>query len=366
MNRSRTRLFFLGVLPVFLPTLGCQESESIREYAAPRDAVGPALVAKKAAAVPTRILAAIIPRKEHVWFVKLMGPVAQLEKQGDAFLQLVQSLKFDNPEKPTFAVPAGWARDDSNANRYSTLKLPADLGPLEATIIALGPQAGSNLENVNRWRGQIGLGPITEAELPTSTKEIEVAGVKAVVLDATGPGGAGAGPMGMMPRGAGPMQAGAGAAGSAKAGGVKAGADASAAKNPIEFKIPGSWKEIPAKPLTSKTYQTADNQVEITITALSKNAGGLAANINRWRNQIGLGPVDLAKSGTEMQPVETPSGNAIVVDFAGEGADAKRIIAATISQDTQTWFVKMMGPAQATAKEKEAFLGALQTLQLPK
>jgi len=362
MNRSRARFLFLGLFAA----LGCQESEGIREYAAPRDVVvaaGP--MAKKAAAVPTRILAAIIPRTEATWFVKLMGPATQLEKQGESFQQLVQSLKFDEPRKPTFTLPAGWARDDSNQARYSTLKLPAELGPLEATIIQLGPQAGSKLDNVNRWREQVGLSAITEAELPTTTKELDVAGAKVLFLDVTGPGGGKAGPMGMMAGGAASKQGKVGPFQGGARGAKEAAPDQSRESTPLAVKTPGGWVEVAPKPVTLKTYQAADGKVEITITQLGGTAGGMLPNINRWRNQIGLGPIDLSQSATELQPLETPSGKAIVVDFAGNGAGAKRITGAIVSQPNQTWFIKMMGPAEEVAKEKEAFLGLLKTLKLP-
>lgn len=355
------RAFVLGLGGV----IGCQESEGIREYAAPKDAV--AKMAPAAKAGPTRILAAIIPRQDATWFVKLMGPVAQLEKQGDVFQKLVQSFKFEKPEAPTFETPTGWTPGEPNSQRFATLKLPAELGALEATIIKLGPQAGSNLDNINRWRGQVGLSPVDEKELATTTKEIEVAGSKVIVLDVTGPGGGKSGPMGMMPNMNAPKQGpraeapprGPGAGSGPGAGNRSEGAPE------IKLVIPQGWKEMPPKPLSVKTYQAAGGQAEITIIPLAGPAGGNGANINRWRGQVGLPPVDPAKAEADGQTIDTPSGKALVVDFAGTGNGARRITAGIVTKGSQTWFIKMMGPADATAKEKDALISLIRSLQLP-
>jgi len=44
------------------------------------------------------------------------------------------------------------------------------------------------LPNVNRWRGQIGLAPVAEAELASFSRELTVGGEKATVIDLTGTG----------------------------------------------------------------------------------------------------------------------------------------------------------------------------------
>ena len=345
---------------------GCSDPDTIREYAAPRDAVAkpaPAMPPGMAATTsgPTRMLAAIIARPDATWFVKLMGPVAQLESHGAPFVSLLQSIKFEKPDAPTFTVPTGWTRDDSNPARFATLKLPGTGGaPVEATIIKLGAQAGSDLDNINRWRGQVGLGPITEKEMATATKEIEIAGKKAIFADMVGPGapktgGPFAGMMGNRPPVSPPEN-------------TKKGSIPSPPERPpvqISLVLPQGWKEIPPKPLSLKSYQAANGTVDITITPLAGPAGGLGANINRWRTQVGLDPVDNAKAESDAKPVPSSAGKALFVDLAGKGSNAKSIAAGIISKGSETWFIKMMGPADGVAKEKAALADLLKTLKLP-
>jgi hypothetical protein len=41
------------------------------------------------------------------------------------------------------------------------------------------------LTNINRWRGQLGLEPITAADLPKQVSTFEAGGVKGTLMDAT-------------------------------------------------------------------------------------------------------------------------------------------------------------------------------------
>ncbi len=347
-------------MPVLAFLSGCSKPEEIFEYAAPRDGVAKP-GAKVSPAGPTQLLAAIIPQPDATWFVKLMGPASQLSGLGEPFMTLLQSLKFEKPEGPTFSLPAGWVRDNTNPQRFATLKIPGPGESLEATIIRLGAQAGSNLDNINRWRGQIGLEPIGEKELASTTKEISVAGKKAIFVDITGPGGAKGGPFAMNPS----RQPAPQTNSPAKEASPRAPLNPSQKDQDLSVDIPQGWKEVPPKPLSLKSFQAANGTVDITITPLSGPAGGLGANINRWRGQVGLVPVDNAQAETDAKPVASTAGKALLVDLTGMGPGAKAIIAGIVAKGPDTWFIKMMGPAEAVGKEKSNLTNLIKTLKLP-
>ncbi len=351
--------FGLG-LPVLVLGLGCSKPEEIFEYAVPRDVVAKA-GPKTASAGPTQLLAAIIAQPDATWFVKLMGPAAQLSGHGEQFMSLLESIKFEKPDGPTFSLPPGWVRDENNPQRFATLKIPGPGEPVEVTIIKLGAQAGSDLDNINRWRGQIGLEPIGEKELATTTKQISIAGKKAVFVDITGPGGAKGGPFAMMPQ----RQPAPTPISSKKENSPTAPVNSSKKDQDLVVVTPPGWKEVAPKPLSLKSFQAANGTVDITITPLSGPAGGLGANINRWRGQVGLAPVDNAKAEADAKPVPSSAGKALLVDLAGTGSGAKSIIAGIVAKGSDTWFIKMMGPAEAVAKEKANLVDLLKTLIIP-
>lgn len=87
----------------------------------------------------------------------------------------------------SWVLPVGWTQREASGMRYATL-VPA-AGP-EVSVTRLGGGGGGMLANVNRWRGQVFLPPLTEAELAASLKEVSLGGEdKASVVDIVGPKG---------------------------------------------------------------------------------------------------------------------------------------------------------------------------------
>lgn len=53
-------------------------------------------------------------------------------------------------------LPKGWTEEKGGGMRFATLKAPS-AGKLDISVVFLPGDAGGELANVNRWRGQIGL-----------------------------------------------------------------------------------------------------------------------------------------------------------------------------------------------------------------
>src|SRR6185295_11513521 len=61
----------------------------------------------------------------------------------------------------------------------------------------------------------------------------------------------------------------------------------------LAWDLPAGWKETAAKPPVTAAFAVAGHdRVEASITVLPGSAGGLLANLNRWRGQMGLAPMD--------------------------------------------------------------------------
>jgi len=97
----------------------------------------------------------------------------------------------------------------------------------------------------------------------------------------------------------------------------------------------------------------------VTLTPLFGPAGGLEANVNRWRTeQLGL-PAWSAKEVKEnVKKIATSDGEADYVDLIGRGKGergAERILVAIVPHEGDTWFIKMMGTADLVGKQESAF-----------
>jgi hypothetical protein len=89
----------------------------------------------------------------------------------------------------TWTAPADWLAKDLGPMRKGSYSLP---GPGSATadlsITAFPGAVGGELANINRWRGQISLDPITASELPGAVTRITVSELTFALVDITGNG----------------------------------------------------------------------------------------------------------------------------------------------------------------------------------
>ena len=134
---------------------------------------------------------------------------------------------------------------------------------------------------------------------------------------------------------------------------------------------PAHWKKQALSPMRLASYLVGGDggaTADISFSILRQAPGGTLANVNRWRDQLGLPPVDEAAL-KQAQPIKTSFGEGILVDLEGlpAGADAAkdgRLIGAIADNAGSTWFFKMRGNSALTAAEKANFIQWLPTMKL--
>ncbi len=92
------------------------------------------------------------------------------------------------------------------------------------------------------------------------------------------------------------------------------------------------------------------------------DGGGLAANVNRWRGQLGLPPITEVLTTS----IEIAGGKAEVVDMSGTDAKTgqpSRLVGAIVPQTGQTWFYKLMGAGAVVERENDAFIKFVQSVK---
>jgi len=83
-----------------------------------------------------------------------------------------------------WTVPSGWKEQPASAMRVGSFLVEGEGGQkADISVIPLSGAAGGDLSNINRWRGQIGLSPIAEADLPAQSRQIAPAGNKMLLVD---------------------------------------------------------------------------------------------------------------------------------------------------------------------------------------
>lgn len=133
----------------------------------------------------------------------------------------------------------------------------------------------------------------------------------------------------------------------------------------LAWTLPGGWSAAEPGAMRYASFKVpVKGTVDASVVVLPGPAGGELANVNRWRNQIGLPPLDDAGLAAARRTVSTKAGPLRVYDFANAAAPPKRVIAGLTELSGNTWFVKLSGEAAAVGAARDDFMKLLGSLRL--
>lgn len=322
------------------------------------------------------------------------------------------------PAAVHWTAPAGWEEQPASGFRKgSFLARDANGRTADVSVISFPEAAGGLLANVNRWRDQLKLAPITDASQAgtpisvagrpmffvdmTSEQPLATDGTKSRILGGVFPLGSETwffkmiGPETLVESqreafreflasvhpekepAAATMPAPAGTPMSANSGGSTNAPTPPPIESPqgapLQYKLPAGWEEKPLSPMRLASFKaTAPNGkvADVSIVALPGIAGGDLANVNRWRGQVQLAPIDENTLAKSAEHVQANGHDYLVVDLVSDGPvgptqEKQRILAAILDEKGQAWFIKMTGEDAAVAAQKSAFTDFLRSLRIP-
>jgi len=131
----------------------------------------------------------------------------------------------------------------------------------------------------------------------------------------------------------------------------------------LAWDLPKGWTDERAGGMRFATLRPpVPGKIDVSVVMLPGPAGGELANVNRWRGQIGLPPVDEAARGQIRKEVGSKAGTVSLYDFTHEGVATQRMLAGLLFVEGRSWFVKMVGEAGPVEAARSDFLGLLETL----
>lgn len=342
---------------------GCQPADEIRTYTVPKESAAASTpAAPPAAATPSRMIAAMLEGDQRAWFFKVMGPVEPVEEAATAIKEFISSVEFDEESsRPVWQTPDGWTERPASQMRLATLVIPTSGEPVELSVIGLGladDWDASVVDNVNRWRGQLGLEPLT-ADETDSLESLQLDERRAVIVDLTGEANAAA----MMPPMAGGM-AGRMPAAPPATRTPPTGPPASepphgAQPKPVAYELPEGWRELPPAGLRVINVRVGEGDKEAELTGMAFPAAApeianVLSNANRWRGEIGLPPVEESQLGEITEKIEIDGGEATYFKLL-DPAKEQGTLAAMVQRGSMIWFFKLRGPSETMAGSPDAF-----------
>lgn len=133
----------------------------------------------------------------------------------------------------------------------------------------------------------------------------------------------------------------------------------------LTWSAPAAWTPKGGSSMRKGSYAVKRDgaEADFAITAFPGDTGGLHANINRWRGQVGLPAASPAELDAAVQHFDGQGLHFEVVDLAGPSGT--RMLGAITSFNGNSWFFKLMGPDALVAAEKPAYLEFLKTIKAP-
>ena len=301
-----------------------------------------------------------------------------------------------------YDVPEGWVVIAPNRDRLVNLRPGGD--PEAACYLSfLQGSAGGLEQNVNRWRTQFGAEPLA-ADAIAALPRVAMLGRDATLVEVAGTfkgmdgasARAGFGLLGLIvsePSGSLFLKFTAPAGlvalererflGLARSLRLAHGHDevseahepaaepASAPAGRLTWTAPAGWDEQPRRMMREVTFALPGGG-ECYVTRLTGDAGGLRANLDRWRNQVGREPltneefaglarVEMLDQSVPVLELEGSFTGMDGVTLAGQG-----LLGAACIRGQDSLFVKLTGPEAVVLAERanfRAFLGSLEERQ---
>jgi hypothetical protein len=130
-------------------------------------------------------------------------------------------------------------------------------------------------------------------------------------------------------------------------------------KPQIQWDVPPGWSSTPASAMRYASFAAEKNgeRADISVVTFPGDGGSDADNVNRWRQQIGLGPADSVDA--LIVPQHAGALHFSTVDMTGPTA---RVLAGWARHDGHAWFFKLTGPPGVVEQEKPVFEKFLQSV----
>ncbi|MDA1012862.1 MAG: hypothetical protein O3A00_00245, partial [Planctomycetota bacterium] len=278
------------------------------------------------------ILGAVIPDGHRHWALRLVGTSKRVAKHRATALEFLRSIRFRDSDKPPasltgaieYTLPDLWDVDP-----LSETGLLISVDPEDAeTFALLQPLANGDSNPVralaNHWRKAVNLDEASAAAAVQSAIKLQVGNQTLTVFEFATPA-------------------------------LELKWKSSDPTGEILIQPPAQWALAKNGQFSvAKFTAGANGEVQVTVSALGSASVGsferLSANLNRWRQQVGLAALNEEQLRQVIEQIRVDGKDAVFVHL--EGA-ANSVLGVIMVGGEKAWFVKMNGPKKLVLDEKK-------------
>lgn len=130
------------------------------------------------------------------------------------------------------------------------------------------------------------------------------------------------------------------------------------------WQVPEAWEILPASSMRRASFRASGTAgaVDIAVTTFPGDVGGLLANLNRWRGQVGAAPLTADQVEDNIERLAVGGKPVIVSRIEGSGQSTQ---AAIFEHGGHSWFFKMTGPTATVNEQSDAFIAYIKSVEFP-
>jgi len=130
----------------------------------------------------------------------------------------------------------------------------------------------------------------------------------------------------------------------------------------LAWTTPSGWTQKEASGMRLASFGVSGGKGDSSIVVLGGDAGGLTANVNRWRDQAGLGPQSDAEVAQAGAKHKGKLGEFQVFKIEG-AAEKDSMLAAVFALADRSVFVKLTGKTDTIRAEEKRFVELCKSLR---
>lgn len=141
---------------------------------------------------------------------------------------------------------------------------------------------------------------------------------------------------------------------------------AAAPQTALRWEALPKWQSQPPSAMRLATYLIPgkSSPCELSIVSLSGEAGGILANINRWRGQLKQAPLSNAESQGVISHKTFGKLAFLIVNLPASTQSSQGILAAILTGKDDTYFFKLTGKQADIEAARDSFYYFLQKVSL--